>query len=351
MRKTRKSSIELLRIFSMLMIVFYHLAVHGDFNYGINEITIPRCWFNLISIGGKIGVDVFVLISGYFLVEERSPSDIVRKGLLFWGEVWFYSVTIYILWLALGKEQFSFGEFGTALLPILIPKWWFASTYLILFLLHPFINRLIKALDKKNYQKLLILLVIIWSIIPTIAPSTVQSNSLLWFITLYLIAGYIKLYGISLDFSALRWNIFAIGLIVLTYLSSVIIMFASVKYEALEKYILYFYGEQKINILLISICMFMAFLKIDISYSTIINWVGGSTFAVYLISDSERVRRFLFSDLFKVSNYQDNILLIPYSIFVVISIFIVCIFIDIVRKVTLEKVYLKLVDYLVNRVC
>lgn len=351
MQKNRNSSIELLRIIAMLMIVFHHLAVHGGFSYGINEITIPRYWVNLISIGGKIGVDIFVLISGYFLIEERSISDVIRKGLMFWGEVWFYSVAIYLLWLILGKEQFSYKEFGIAIMPILIPGWWFASCYLILFLLHPFINKFIEALEQKSYTKLLVLLVVIWSIIPTIAPSVVQSNSLLWFITLYLIAGYIKLYGIKFDYSALKWNLMAIGLIILTYLSSVIIMLISVKYEVLEKYIQYFYGEQKINVLIISICMLMAFLKIDIANNTLINWIGGSTFAVYLISDSERIRKYLFCDLFKILEYRDSILLIPYTIVVTVLIFIGCILIDIVRKLTIEKGYRKLVNFFVNKAC
>lgn len=36
----RNSSIELLRIISMVMIMFHHFAYHGNFEWNYNEITI-----------------------------------------------------------------------------------------------------------------------------------------------------------------------------------------------------------------------------------------------------------------------------------------------------------------------
>ena len=50
--KERNSSIELLRILSMILIVFHHYAVHGGFNWGTQDITIPHFWYNII-IGGE----------------------------------------------------------------------------------------------------------------------------------------------------------------------------------------------------------------------------------------------------------------------------------------------------------
>ena len=66
----RNSSIELLRIISMVMIMFHHFAYHGNFEWNYNEITIPHLWYNFILMGGKVGVNIFVLISGFFLIER-----------------------------------------------------------------------------------------------------------------------------------------------------------------------------------------------------------------------------------------------------------------------------------------
>ena len=71
-KKERNSNFELLRIIAMLMIVFHHFSVHGGFNYELTDISFNRLWLYFISMGGKIGVDIFVLISGYFLITNKA---------------------------------------------------------------------------------------------------------------------------------------------------------------------------------------------------------------------------------------------------------------------------------------
>ena len=63
--RERNSTIEMLRIFAMILVVMSHCAVHG----GVvsNEAKISN-WF---YIGGEIGVAIFILISGYFMVDEK----------------------------------------------------------------------------------------------------------------------------------------------------------------------------------------------------------------------------------------------------------------------------------------
>ena len=64
--KVRKSNFELLRIIAMIMIVFHHFAIFSESKFDINLITLNRLWNQFIRMGGKIGVNIFVLISGYF---------------------------------------------------------------------------------------------------------------------------------------------------------------------------------------------------------------------------------------------------------------------------------------------
>ena len=64
----RSSNIELLRIIAMIMIIAHHVSVHSGFVYPGEIISFNRLWIQFIQLGGKIGVNIFVLISGYFLV-------------------------------------------------------------------------------------------------------------------------------------------------------------------------------------------------------------------------------------------------------------------------------------------
>lgn len=96
-KRQRNSSIELLRIITMIMIVFHHFAYHGNFKWDINELTIPHFWYDYIIMGGKIGVNVFILISGYFLINNNTSIFNFKKIAKMWGEIFFYSISINIL--------------------------------------------------------------------------------------------------------------------------------------------------------------------------------------------------------------------------------------------------------------
>ncbi len=79
----RNSSIELLRIITMFMIVSCHFATHGGFSFNPQTLSIPRFWWNVLEMGGNFGVDVFVLISGYFLINSKGVN--FKRILKFWG--------------------------------------------------------------------------------------------------------------------------------------------------------------------------------------------------------------------------------------------------------------------------
>lgn len=67
--KKRDTGPELLRIIAMLFIMFHHFAEHSgiDFSvWSINNITLA-----LMQSLGKIGVNVFVLITGYYSCNSK----------------------------------------------------------------------------------------------------------------------------------------------------------------------------------------------------------------------------------------------------------------------------------------
>lgn len=82
----RNSSVELLRILSMLMIVASHCVMFSDMNLlaqplGVNKILIET----FLYPGGKIGVVAFFSISAWYLSEagEYAPDC---GGCGFWNE-------------------------------------------------------------------------------------------------------------------------------------------------------------------------------------------------------------------------------------------------------------------------
>ena len=340
----RQSNFELLRIISMIMIVFHHFAVHGGFNWKSSAITIPHLWYNLIVMGGKIGVNIFVLISGYFLIVSHSEIFNFKKILKFCGQVFFYSVSIFVIFSLFYGCNYGIKAAIKAFFPVTFSSWWFASTYFVLYLIHPFLNLFLNALSKKMYQTLLVMLVIIWSVIPTFTTSSFQSNNLWWFVTLYAIAGYVRLYGFNQQFSTKEYFVLWVIFSVLTYLSSVVFTILGTKWNVFASHATYFYGMQKVSVLLVSLTLFMGFATLKMNYHKHINTLASATFGVYLIHDSGLVRTFLWIEVFKNFQYQNSLFIILYSIIVVMLVYITCTVIDLIRQRVFEKPYMFLVN-------
>ena len=240
----RNSSIELLRIISMVMIMFHHFAYHGNFEWNYNEITIPHLWYNFILMGGKVGVNIFVLISGFFLIENTERLFQPKKLLKFWGQVVFYSITTYFLSIVLQINNFDIKQIIKICFPITYPGWWFASTYFMLYLIYPFLNKLLHDLNKNVYQYLILLLVLCWSIIPTLTTQLFESNSLLWFITLYVIAGYAKIYGFNERLKSKHYFFLFLIVLVCSYLISVSFLVLGTKRNELAVHAIDFFGME-----------------------------------------------------------------------------------------------------------
>lgn len=101
MQANRSSNFELLRIFAMLMIVAAHYAGHG-----IKHVLVPelesawlsgsltnRVFTSFLIPGGKIGVGIFFVLTGYFMYAAQYKINRLAKLFL---QVLFYSFTIQI---------------------------------------------------------------------------------------------------------------------------------------------------------------------------------------------------------------------------------------------------------------
>lgn len=137
MSKSRNSSVELLRILSMLFIMLFiicsHFCIHGSFetegmSFSINKMILP------IGVLGNLGVDVFVMISGYFLSQTDFKISRIVKVML---QVSFYSISIFLILVALKIVPFSIKAAIESIFPILFNQYWFATTYVIVCFFSP----------------------------------------------------------------------------------------------------------------------------------------------------------------------------------------------------------------------
>ncbi len=155
-KKTRNTTIELLRIICMLIIVMHHCVVHGGactMDNGINK------WIALVLMpGGKICFDVFVAISAWYTVDSKFKASRFVK---IWLQILFYNVVFTFLtaeWGAGYAAPIGIKDWIGNFFPILGNSHGFAAAYAMYYLLVPFLAMLAHQLSKRQTQWLIVLL-------------------------------------------------------------------------------------------------------------------------------------------------------------------------------------------------
>lgn len=343
-KPARNSNIEFLRILAMFLIVAHHYAYHGAFSFTDNHITLAQAWWCILLPGGGIGVDVFVLISGYYLIQNTGLRLSVRKISKLWGQVFLCSVLLYILSMILHREKtYQYGIFS-ALFPLSTSQWWFASNYFILYLLHPHLNRLLRSLEKAQYQKLLLVLLAIWVVIPNLSGMRFLINEIAFFVVLYAIAGYIRLYGLSPSVKGRSWLWMGLAVFLVECLLLILLTECGKQSDLSRIAATPIINKQSVFSVFSAVCLLMGFSALPARHSRAVNLISSATFGVYLLHDSNLLRPILWQELFVNLSIQYTAKLIPFSLLVSACVFLCCALVDLARQYLLERPFLRLMD-------
>lgn len=332
----RQSNFELLRIISMLFIILHHFSNYGKLLEISNPIS-NKIFGEFINIGGKLGVNLFILISGYFLIKSRFKLKKILKIIF---EVWIYSVGIALIMHILKIGDLDKKLLLKSFLPISYKIYWFVTPYIGMYLLFPIINKLINNLDKKQLKTIVIILGLMLSVIPTLVPKSTPFNSnLFWFIYLYIIASYIRLYGIKYMENNKRNLKVIIFIVLFMFLSSIVFTFLGIKISIFNKVIIYFNTMYSLPMLVLSVFVFNFFKNITLQYNKMINKFAGSSLAVYLIHLNPIFVNYLFFNIIRIQNFyeKNTIILIGYVFITTIIIYLICSLVDFARIKFIEE--------------
>lgn len=334
----RQSNFELLRIVAALLIVAGHFGSHSGFEFAPGILSINKLWIEFFEIGGNISVDLFVLLSGYFRIHSDGPKTVQLIQL--WIRLFFYSMVIYFIFVIAGKDPLAFGEIIRRALPVSFRQWWFASTFFMLTLFSPYLNRLLKSFSRKQYLGFLVLTCFCWSIMPTITGQDFESNHLLWFVFLYSLAGYLRLYGIKTRLSAGKLIALSAVCALLTFLSVILLDMLGASSPYIQEKRFYFYEIQRIPLLIISLLLFLGFSRLRVKPHRGINTLASAMFGVYLIHDHEYIRYFIWLDLFRNREHGEDPMLFLRFLGEIALVFSLCTLIELGRIYLLEKRYM-----------
>lgn len=285
MKAQRQINLEILRILCMLFIVTGHISGRS----GVES-------FSSFATIAPHAVNCFVLISGYFLINARFKAERVLRTLV---ETIFYTFTISIVLYFCDKA--SIQDVAKSIMPIAPTKfsYWFVNKYLGVLLLSPFICRACCNLTKRQYQILLISLLLINSSLLKVFPfGELFGNgfSLLWMITVFITGGYLRLHAPKFKY----WGITTICLLFLynicnIYGQSIIVL----SYNSLITYAL-------------AITTFMWFNNLSIPNTGAVakttTFIAPHVFAAYLIHEQGLMRVYIIDILHKFNGHMPNML-------------------------------------------
>lgn len=355
-KKERNSNIELMRIISMFFIIIYHINMHAGFEAPSGFIEILMSILICLIV---VHVNSYVLVTGYF---QSKSSLKISKVIKLNNSVWFYKVLYLIIFLFLIKytnipiySDISPVDTIKTLMPFDYGIYWFIDCYLVLYIISPLLNIIVKNTNKKQHFMILIALFILISCIGTFGKDEIiytrNGHSLISFIFLYFIGAYLAKYPIEKERILKNTNNTQRRLLYLfLYLFFVMLTFLFKEVAntflsggTLSHEIGTILSNQYLNytspsILFSSIFYVLFFTTLNIK-SKKINSISKYIFGVYLIHEN----KLLFENMYKWMEFDKiqytSFKLITIILLLSIVIFIVSIFIEFLRQKLFKFIY------------
>lgn len=298
----RKSNIELLRIFAMLIITFNHVhSMTGveDVVNSMNHLSLNALLSLFFFQGGKVGSNLFILGGGIFLIEQKDFR--LRNALRIWLITFFYSVLLNVVDVTLFHQRYSIKEWVKTCLPITGGYYWFSRSYILLIFLLPVIRSFMKHCKWRNVG------VALWTCILLI--STIMLNGSIignrWirlfctvigkgpFIFAYLVTMlmYLKEKGVLQKLTSRTGLLIAISSWILMWLVEIVLLRTGINTN--NQFLVDNFSKiRDLPSMLCIVCafgFFIWFYKMKIRENRVINSIAALVFGVYLVQCHSRI--------------------------------------------------------------
>ena len=337
--KKRVVSVELLRIISMMMVVMLHYLSKGNFlqpltgEFGTNSYI---AW--LLEAFCIVAVNVYMLISGYFLVESSFKLGRLAELIC---QVMFYSILVPLVLIVIGAlpvSELGIYRLAQYVLPIHMEQYWFATAYVLMYLFAPLLAIGTKSMEKKQLQITIGLLLLFLSVPKSVVPVQLTLDSLgydaLWFMCVFLVAAYIRLYGIPFLDSFKKGILCYLLCALLIFAWTMVLRMVCLKTGSLENFVQNAYHYNHILNLLAAVALFCGFIKWNIDgegkAAKLICKVAPYTFGVYLLHEHMDIR-WLWPAWCGADLGETPVMMVIRAVISVVIVFVIGILVDMLR--------------------
>ena len=350
----RKSSLELFRIITMLFMLAHHYVVHagllGQGPVAADPLSFHSQFILLFGAWGKLGINCFVLFSGYFMCKSHIT---LRKFLKLVLEILFYKSLVAFAFGVTGYYPMSFLETVQYLIPIRDLNQDFYAGYLVFFLFIPFLNVLVRHMSEKTHVRLLALIFFVYILLETVPGFSVVKNNATWFMCLYIISSYIRLYPKKIFDNRRFWGAAALACLLVSSLSVIVCSRYAVSHgKGITSSWSFVMDSNTLLAVLTALSAFMYFKNARVPQSKVINAIASTTFGVLLIhANGVPMKIWLWGDVLHTLDYHatapGGIL---HALIAVPLVFAAASCIELLRIHFIEKPFFRLLDKVLPKV-
>lgn len=294
---TRNANVELLRIIAMSMVTMLHALGQGGLLADVTVHLPVTGWMAWALESFSIAaVNIFMLISGYFLVSSRFKigrlADIV-------GQIMFYSIGGSIAGYLLGTERFhvhDFHDYANCILPIQMNAYWFMTVYVAIYFLLPIMTTGLWSLSKRQHAQIILLFLLLDCFFKSIMPFRLHDGkgySFQWCLTVFIIGAYFRIHGFRIVNSAIRgWILYVVSSLCI-FGETICLKYVSGHYGILGEIVGASMDYNHIFVLAAAIGIFSAFVHakpMDAKLGRVICALSPMALGVYLLQENMTIR-------------------------------------------------------------
>lgn len=343
--KKRMANLELLRCVAMMMVVVLHYLAKGELlpSYTVKSLgTVGIAAWSLEALC-IVAVNVYMLISGYFLCESSFKP---RRLIGLWLQLEFYSVVIGLVGAFTGvvsHVDVDTHYYLNLLFPVSMGHYWFMTAYLYLYLLLPLVGYAVKKMTKEQHifvmGSLLALFCGLKSILPVRLDMDQKGYDHLWYLVVFLVAAYIRKYGFTFLEKKRNALLLYLGSAVCIVAEVLILRYIYAKTGSLELIQAIPIEYNHIFAFTASLGLFGLFQGIQIkdgAFSRLICKIAPLTLGVYLLHENLGLR-YSWQNWFHADRVESAFSLLLWTMLAVICVFLCGIAVEAIRSLLFTK--------------
>lgn len=349
----RMGGVDLLKSIAIILVVLCHSMpdsngiISGNtqcvLNLNIPTANIQYIIILLLKNCGMIGNDIFIACSAYFLLNDNCVK--IKKIGQIICDSFVVSVSISLVLYLLKFPGVTTRLFIKSFFPILTNATWFITCYLILYIIHPALNRVIINMNKIRLLSIVLLMLFFYSILGMIYRNAYYYNDLVGFIIIYFIVAYIKIY-LSKFASNNRLNVRLLTIVICLHLF-ITILFCLMGYWCKTDMISMLRFNTNINPLFILIALFALNIAcnsgIDTKYITRFSKLSMLIYIIHRNTIINGIVKYSFFDYYFLKHQYSHILFLC-IMYACIALTLSLIF-SVIYKKSIQKIAYKIFEH------